>query len=125
MIPVSNLVLHVSMALQATVVTADGSILTANETTNPDLFWGIRGGGSNFGVCTEFVLKLHPQRRTVFAGPIIFPPTALESVVTATQKWWDGGPSQKEAIVHGYTRGPDGQVKFMSIYRICHAEAVP
>jgi len=100
---------------QATLVTADGSILTVNETTNPDLFWGIRGGGGNFGVCTEFVLKLHAQRRTVFAGPIIFPPTALESLVNAAQKWWDNGPSQKDALQIGYTRGPDNQPCILAI----------
>jgi hypothetical protein len=100
---------------QVTLVTADGSILTLNETTNPDLFWGIRGGGSNFGVCTEFVLRLHPQRRTVFAGPIVFPPTALESLVTATEKWWDNGPSQKDVLQVGHTRGPDGQPCILAI----------
>ncbi|TEB04031.1 FAD-binding domain-containing protein [Coprinellus micaceus] len=53
---------------QATVVTADGSILTANDKDNEDLFWAIRGGGGNFGVVTEFVFELYPQRKTVFAG---------------------------------------------------------
>lgn len=103
-----------------TVVTADGSILTANETSNPDLFWGLRGGGSNFGVCTEFVLKLHPQRRTVFAGPVIFPPPAVEKLVAATNKWWANGPSEKEAMVQVFTRGPDKQVTLCCLlyYRI-------
>jgi FAD/FMN-containing dehydrogenase len=47
---------------------------------NTDLFWGVRGGGCNFGVVTEFVYKLHPQRRTVYAGAIIFAPDALEKL---------------------------------------------
>jgi FAD/FMN-containing dehydrogenase len=71
-----------------TVVTADGSILTASETENQDLFWGIRGGGCNFGVATEFVLQLHPQRRKVFAGPIIYKMDQVKAVLSAIQSWW-------------------------------------
>ncbi|KAI0332483.1 FAD-binding domain-containing protein [Cubamyces sp. BRFM 1775] len=93
----------------ATVVTADGSVLTANESENADLFWGIRGAGSNFGVVTEFVLQLHPQRRTVFAGPIIFSPDKLEQLLDVVQTWWTKGPSEKEAMLQVFTRGPDGQ----------------
>ncbi|KAH6909362.1 FAD binding domain-containing protein [Coprinopsis sp. MPI-PUGE-AT-0042] len=72
---------------QATVVTADGSVLTASDTENQDLFWGIRGGGSNFGVVTEFVLQLHPQRKTVYAGPIIYTMNNVEKVVSTIQNW--------------------------------------
>ncbi|KAH9894367.1 FAD-binding domain-containing protein [Cubamyces lactineus] len=101
--------LAVDNVVQATVVTADGRALTANETENPDLFWGIRGGGSNFGVVTEFVLKLHPQRRTVFAGPIVFSPDKLEQLLDVVQEWWTKGPSEKEGMLQVFTRGPDGK----------------
>jgi FAD/FMN-containing dehydrogenase len=57
-----------------------------NATTNEDLFWGIRGGGGNFGVVTNFVLRLHPQPRTVFAGPVIFPPSMIGPVVSALEE---------------------------------------
>ncbi|KAI0676966.1 FAD-binding domain-containing protein [Trametes maxima] len=90
----------------ATVVTADGTIRTANASENPDLFWGIRGAGSNFGVVTEFVLKLHPQRRTVFAGMIIFHADKAERVIDTVQAWWDNGPSEKEGMIMAFTRGP-------------------
>ncbi|KAI0771960.1 FAD-binding domain-containing protein [Trametes elegans] len=90
----------------ATVVTADGAIRTANASTHADLFWGLRGGGSNFGVVTEFVLRLHPQRRTVFAGAAIFPAAALEPLLDATQAWWTRGPSEREGMIQVFTRGP-------------------
>ncbi|KAI0665817.1 FAD-binding domain-containing protein [Trametes maxima] len=95
--------------LAATVVTADGTVHTANKSENPNLFWGIRGAGSNFGVVTEFVLRLHPQRRTVFAGMIIFHPDKVERVIDTVQAWWDKGPSEKEGMIMAFTRGP-GQV---------------
>jgi len=95
---------------QATVVVADGSVLTASQTENPDLFFGIRGGGSNFGVCTEFVLKLHPQRRSIFSGIAVFAPDALEKLMSVTEEWWNKGISEKEGIIQTFTRGRDGHV---------------
>ncbi len=100
------------------MVVADGSILTASETENPDLFWGIRGGGSNFGACTEFVLKLYEQRRTVFAGVWVFPPPALERVTQVTRDWWNKGPSPNEGMIHIFSRAPtDGSVSVL-IYEL-------
>jgi hypothetical protein len=50
-----------------TLVTANGSVVRANARENPDLFWALRGGGGNFGVVTEFELKLHPLTSVVLA----------------------------------------------------------
>jgi len=54
-------------------VTADGRIVTASERENAGLFWGVRGGGGNFGVATSFEYRLHPMDGTVLAGNLVWP----------------------------------------------------
>ncbi|MFC7156728.1 FAD-binding oxidoreductase [Halomarina halobia] len=55
------------------VVTADGQLRHASETENGDLFWGVRGGGGNFGVVTSFEFDLHPVGPEVLSGLLIHP----------------------------------------------------
>jgi FAD/FMN-containing dehydrogenase len=55
------------------IVTADGRYLHADAGENADLFWGVRGGGGNFGVVTGFEFGLHPMNREVIAGEVVFP----------------------------------------------------
>ena len=62
--------LSIDNLISADVVTAAGDLVTASETDHPDLFWGIRGGGGNFGVVTSFEFRLHKVGPEVFAGLI-------------------------------------------------------
>ncbi|KAJ1300712.1 hypothetical protein OPQ81_002357 [Rhizoctonia solani] len=57
--------------------------VTVSAFSDPDLFFAIRGGGGNFGVVTEFAIKLHPQRRTVWSGTIIYEASVLEELFEA------------------------------------------
>jgi FAD/FMN-containing dehydrogenase len=65
----------------ADVVTADGDLVTASEDENADLFWGIRGGGGNFGVVTSFEFDLHEVGPEVLAGLIVHPYSDAEEVL--------------------------------------------
>jgi FAD/FMN-containing dehydrogenase len=99
------------LSLQATIVTADGQVVTASDTENTDLFFALRGGGSNFGVATEFVLQLYPQRRTVYAGMVMFTTDKLEKIVEATASWFPTA-GEREGMLQGVTLGPDGNVPY-------------
>jgi FAD/FMN-containing dehydrogenase len=67
--------------ISAEVVTADGQIVTANATENADLFWGLRGGGGNFGVVTEFVFGLHAVGPILTAGLLVWPRAQAREVI--------------------------------------------
>lgn len=95
-------------------MTSSGEVLNASSSENPDLFWAIRGGGSNFGIVTEFVLKLHPQRKTVFAGIVVYEGSKAEALTQVVKEWWEAGPDRRDTIFQGFTTGPDGSVSTAS-----------
>ena len=103
--------------VQVTVVTANGSILTANDSENPDLFFGIRGGGCNFGVVTRFVLRLHPQKERVFFGMLAFPADKLGELVTLASNWIETS-GEHETLMLGLAKAPPGVWLFFPLPRI-------
>lgn len=66
--------------ISADVVTADGKFLVASEHENPDLFWALRGGGGNFGVCTSLEYQLHPVN-DVYWGPMFYEIEETENIL--------------------------------------------
>src|SRR6266446_1720682 len=64
--------LTVDNLLAVELVTADGEKIRASHEENPDLFWGLRGAGANFGVATSFEFRLHPFEGSVFVGMVAF-----------------------------------------------------
>ena len=67
--------------ISADLVTADGDYLTASEEENPELFWGLRGAGGNFGVVTSFEYALHPLGPEVMAGLRVYPMTDADTLL--------------------------------------------
>lgn len=78
--------------LSADVVTADGQQVHASATENDDLFWGLRGGGGNFGVVTSFEFQLHPVGPDLLSGLIVFPFEQAKSVVTQFARFTETMP---------------------------------
>ena len=67
--------------LAVDIVTAEGQFLTASATQHADLFWGVRGGGGNFGIVTSFTYRLHPVGPLVLGGMVLYPFTQAREVL--------------------------------------------
>ncbi|MET0836314.1 MAG: FAD-binding oxidoreductase [Thermoleophilaceae bacterium] len=66
------------------MVTADGTLVRASEAENPDLFWGLRGGGGNFGIVTEFEFRLHPAGSRTLLADLFF---HIEDALPVLRGW--------------------------------------
>ena len=76
------------------VVTADGRYLTASEEENEDLFWGIRGGGGNFGVVTSFEYRLHPVGPEVTFCFVLYPGDRTKEVLRFCEEYAAQAPDE-------------------------------
>jgi FAD binding domain/Berberine and berberine like len=90
--------LTIDNLLEADVVLADGSFVTASPNQHSDLFWALRGGGGNFGVVTSFLFQGHPVNM-VFAGPIFWDAADARAVMRAYRDFLPAAPEELGAFL--------------------------
>jgi FAD/FMN-containing dehydrogenase len=91
--------LTIDNLLAVDLVTAEGEFARASEDHNADLFWGVRGGGGNFGIVTEFEFRLHPLGPEVCAGPVFWPMEQAPKVLRFYRDWIADCPDELMTIV--------------------------
>src|SRR5215204_2989499 len=91
--------LTIDQLLSVDLITADGEFVKASASENPDLFWGVRGGGGNFGIVTQFEFRLNPMGPIVLAGPIFWPMEESPNVLRFYREWIAEAPDELMTIV--------------------------
>jgi len=86
--------LTVDNLLAVELVTADGELLRVDAESEPDLFWGLRGGGGNFGVATAFEYRVHPVGPMVLGGPVFWPLSDAPEVLRALREVTPEAPDE-------------------------------
>ncbi|MER9870022.1 FAD-binding oxidoreductase [Mesorhizobium sp. M0136] len=95
------------------IVTADGRLLTANAAEYADLFWGIRGGGGNFGIVTTFEYKLHPVGPLLIAGSMLYRYEEARDAMRFYHAFSSGAPDEL-SLDAALVTAPSGE-RFFSI----------
>lgn len=101
------------------IVTGQGEYLHASPEENADLYWGVRGGGGNFGVVTNFDFQLHPMQRTVVGGDILFPLAQARDVLSFFNDYAQTIPDELYADI-GLVSSPGGAGDFVLIH-LCYS----
>ena len=91
--------LSIDQLISVDLVTAEGEFVQANKDRNSDLFWGVRGGGGNFGIVTEFEFRCVPLGPYVMAGPVFWPMTQSPNVLRFYRDWVADAPDELMTIV--------------------------
>jgi FAD binding domain-containing protein/berberine-like enzyme len=116
----SKLGLAADQLLSAEVVTADGRVLTASASENEDLFWGLRGGGGNFGVVTSFEYRLHPIGPMITGGLIAHPFEAAGEVIRFLRDFTATQQNDDLIVFGGLVHAPDGSGAKLSALVVAH-----
>jgi hypothetical protein len=103
------------------IVTADGSLQHASAGENPDLFWGVRGGGGNFGVVTSFEFGLHAMQRQVIGGDLVFPIARARELLDFYANFSMTAPDELycDAVMTAPAGGKDGSF----VIHVCYSGA--
>jgi FAD/FMN-containing dehydrogenase len=112
--------LSVDNLRSAQVVTADGKVLTASDDEHPDLYWGIRGGGGNFGVVTSFEFELHEVGPTITGGLVVHAFDDARDVLRFAREFAADLPDEL-MIVGALVHAPDGSGTKVSGVAVCHS----
>ncbi len=99
--------LTVDNLLSVNMVLADGKKVKASPKENAELFWGIRGGGGNFGVVTSFEYQLHKVGPEVFGGAIFFPVSKAKDLLKFYREWTKNIPDELSTMIAFITAPPE------------------
>jgi FAD binding domain/Berberine and berberine like len=122
--------LTIDQLLAVDLVTADGQFVKASATENAELFWGLRGGGGNFGIVTEFEFRLNQVGPIVLAGPIYWAMESSPDVLRFYRDWIADAPDELTTIVFHRTAPalpavpPELRGKLVVIVGCCYSGAV-
>ena len=107
--------LTIDNVLSIDLVTADGRLVHASEDENPDLFWGLRGAGPNFGIVTSFEFRLHPLDHPVTFGTVTHPIARAREVAGLWRELADSGPDEL-FLSFGLARDvEEGEVAYITV----------
>lgn len=93
--------------LSADMVTADGRFVTASATDNPELFWGLRGGGGNFGIVTSFQYRLHRVGPIVLGGALFYSADLAADLLRFYRNWTRSLPDELTTLLAFLTAPPE------------------
>lgn len=110
--------LAVDNVMSVDVVTADGQLRHADAQENPDLYWGVRGGGGNFGIVTTFEFQLHPRPAQFVAGNVVYPIAQARDVLRFLA---DYGPQAPDELQLDFSMTqPPGREPGVMVVQACY-----
>lgn len=111
--------LTIDNLISVELVTAAGEVLQASEQENSDLFWGLRGGGGNFGVATSFEFNLYEVGPTIIGGLVVYPFDQAREVLKFYRDFTADIPDEL-SVLGGLIHAPDGSGTPMAAILACH-----